>query len=177
MSAAVMSNFYFPPMNNDGHGHVADSQARVQNWMLAQMAHYPSPSAADQHHYNALYPAVTSAGQPLVDAQDHLQYSSINTPLYPKPESISEQGASSQQINSLAQDLRQHTTLGDQHFAHAAHQVSQHTSHPGSSHLPHIPQGPAQHDTPESSQKPNRLRKACDSCSIRKVKVRHPPPM
>ena len=161
-----MSNFYFPPMEH-GHGHPADSQSRVQNWMLAQMAQYPPPPQADAQHYNALYPAPPGQQQ-LLDGQEQLSFSSINQPLYPKTDAgPSEQGPSNQQIHNLAHDLQQHTSLGDQqrHLAQAAQHIQQqHTPHstPAGSHHP---------SALDQTQKPNRLRKACDSCSIRKVKV------
>lgn len=170
-----MSNYYFPPMDQD-HGQLADSQLRVQTWMLGQMAQYPPPPTEQQHHYPPLYPS-SSGAQQLMDPQQQLQYSSLNNhSLYPKPEesATSEQTASTHQMQHLAQELQQHTTLGDQQHHHLA-QTPQHAHHP-----PHCTPPPGQRPLPplahpshaatESAQK-NRLRKACDSCSIRKVKV------
>ena len=174
MSAAVMSNYYFAPF---GPGHGADSEQRVQNWMLAQMAQYPPPPQPDHHHYNALYPASAGAQQ-MVDPQEPLQYSNLNQPVYAKVESATpDQGnANNHTINHLAQELhqqaafedqqqRQHAQHGGQHPMQQALSQGQPTSTPRSSQPP-TQQGPA-----DQNQKSNRLRKACDSCSIRKVKV------
>ena len=167
MSAAVMPNYYFAPF---GQGPGTDSDARVQNWMLAQMAQYPPPPQPDHHHYNALYPASAGAQQ-LVDPQEPLQYSTLNQPAYAKVESTTpDQGASSNHnINHLAQELHQQAQHGGQ-------QAMQQTFPQGHSQAtPQPSQAPStQQSTSEQNQKANRLRKACDSCSIRKVKV--PPP-
>lgn len=171
MSAAVMSNYYFPPL---GQGHVADSQVRVQNWMLAQMANYPPPPQHDHQHYNALYPASAGAQQ-LLDPHEHLQYSDLNQPIYPKVESAtSEHASSNHQMHHLAHELQQHAALEEQQrqqIQQASQHMQQQNPHgqqPGSSQpsQPTTGQG-----TPDQNQKTNRLRKACDSCSIRKVKV------
>ena len=168
-----MSNYYFAPF---GQGHGTDSDARVQNWMLAQMAQYPPPPQADHHHYNALYPASAGAQQ-LVDPQDQLQYSNLNQPVYPKVDSAGqEQGLPPNQgINHLAQELQPNATFDEQ-------QQRQSLQHGGQQMHPQLAQaqpaatpGPSQASTQQTnsdSQKSNRLRKACDSCSIRKVKVR-----
>lgn len=174
MSAAVMSNFYFPSLDHE-HGQLADSQLRVQNWMLGQMAQYPPPPQAEQH-YPTLYSASAGAQQ-LVDQQQQLQYSSLNQPLYPKTDGSapSEQTNSTHQMHSLAHDLQQHTHLNDQQRhqhpqnpIHLHRQGSLGTPPPGQQALPPLNQ--PQQGTPDAGQK-NRLRKACDSCSIRKVKV------
>jgi hypothetical protein len=168
MSAAVMSNYYFPPL---GHEHVADSQVRVQNWMLAQMAQYPPPPQADHTHYNALYPA-SAAAQQLIDPHDQLQYSDLNQPIYPKVESAASDHASTNtQMLHLAHELRQHAALEGQQL-HQGHQhIAQQHSHGQPSGSSHPSQPTTGQGTPDQNQKANRLRKACDSCSIRKVKV------
>ena len=165
-----MSNYYFQPM---GQNHIADTQARVQNWMLAQMAQYPPPPQPEQQHYNALYP--TSAGaQQLVDPHDQLQYSHLNQPIYPKIESAASEPHSPRQIHNLAQELHHHSTIDDQQRQHVyqANQQIQSNPHGQVSNTAHSSQGPTQNSTSDQNQKTNRLRKACDSCSIRKVKVR-----
>jgi len=170
MSAAVMSNFYFPPGTP---GYATDSQGRVHNWMLAQMAQYPPPPGPEQqHHYNALYPA--PAGSQQLPEHDQLQYSSLNQPVYSKIESVSsEQRSPNHQINHLAHDLQNQAGLQD-------HQQQQHVPIAGLPMQQPLPHGEAstpsqtsmmQRTTSEQNQKSNRLRKACDSCSIRKVKV------
>ena len=143
------------------------SHVRVQNWMLAQMAQYPPPPAPDQQHYNALYP--TSAGaQQLLDPAEELQYSNLNQHIYPKVESTtSDQASSAQQIQNLTHRLQQHAGLEEQQ----RQQVNQAAPHI-QQHSGHGPSQPTTHQgTPEQNSKANRLRKACDSCSIRKVKV------
>ena len=163
-----MSNYYFPPL---GHGHVADSQVRVQNWMLAQMAQYPPPPQADHTHYNALYPASAGAQQ-LVDPHDHLQYNDLTQSIYPKVESAhSDHASSNTQMQHLAHGLQQHVTLEGQQL-HQAHQHINHQHHNGQPSASSQPSQPTTgQGTPDQSHKANRLRKACDSCSIRKVKV------
>lgn len=173
MSAAVMSNFYYQPFT-PGHG--TDSDARVQSWMLAQMAQYPPPPQAEQHqHYNALYPASTGA-QHLVDSQEPLQFSHLNQPVYAKVEAASpDQAASNHNVNHLAQGLHQQAVYEDQqqrhHVQHAAQQHMQQSLQAQPAAVPRPSQAPTQQSGAEQSQKSNRLRKACDSCSIRKVKV------
>ncbi|KAF2173866.1 hypothetical protein M409DRAFT_16136 [Zasmidium cellare ATCC 36951] len=161
-----MSNYY-------------SSQLQVHNWMLAQMSNYPPPPQSDQQqHYNALYPTSAGAQQLLDPVQsEQLQFSSLNQPIYPKVEGAAQghQSPGSQHIQSLAQELQHHAALEEQqrhHIHHAAAQLQQPTpvtSHPTSAggHS----NAPTQTSTPEQQpQKTNRLRKACDSCSIRKVK-------
>lgn len=168
MSAAVMSNFIFPPWD-PGHG--TDSQARVNHWMLAQMAQYPPPPQPDQHHYNALYPASAGAQQ-LVDPHDQLPYSSLNQPVYPKVDATSPDPttAANHNVHHLAHDLHQHGAFDDRQ--QAQHGNQQPLPHGQPVATPRPSQPPSQPGGPDS-QKANRLRKACDSCSIRKVKVCH----
>lgn len=143
--------------------------------MLAQMANYPSASQPEPQQYNAFYPAAPGAQQ-LMESQDQLQYSSINPQLYPKAESApSEQEAGNQHMHHLTSGLHQHTSIAEQqqqHLAHAAQQMQHSTPHGTPAHLPQLMTGSSQPTPDSASQKPNRLRKACDSCSIRKVKVR-----
>lgn len=172
MSAAVMSDYYFPHVV---HGHMANSQMRMQTWVPLHMAHYPPPPGPDQQHYNALYP--TSAGaQQLLEPQDQLQYGNLNQPIYPKAETATpDQAPSQQHIHHLAQELQHHAALEEQQ-----RQQIHHPSQPIPQQVPHVQptttspssQTPTQQGTPDQNQKNNRLRKACDSCSIRKVKVR-----
>lgn len=174
MSAAVMSNYFFQPF---GQGHGTDSDTRVQSWMLAQMAQYPPPPQPDQHHhYNALYPASAGAQQ-MVDPQEPLQYSNLNQPVYTKVEVASPGGHSNNHnINRLAQELHQQAAFEDQQQRqHGQHGAQQHMQQPLQAQpaaTPRPSQTPTQQSAADQSQKSNRLRKACDSCSIRKVKVR-----
>lgn len=166
MSAAVMSNYY-------------SSQLQVHNWMLAQMSsnNYPPPPQADQQHYNALYPTSAGAQQQLLDPaqQDQLQFSNLNQPIYPKVESNGVGHHPHSPSGQHIHDLQHHHVLEEQqrhHIPHAQQQIQQPTpvaSHPASNAAQSMP--PTQTSTPEQPQKTNRLRKACDSCSIRKVKV------
>lgn len=156
------------------------SQQQVHSWMLA-MAQYPPPPTSE-NHYNPIFPtgAATAAAaahhQELLSPvqQDHLQYSNLNTPLYPKAEHGND-GSSSQHMQSIAHELQHHAALEEQqrqHIQHAAQQVQHHgpptTPHGG---VPVSISQAQQQAALEQTQKTNRLRKACDSCSIRKVKV------
>ncbi|KAK5116903.1 hypothetical protein LTR62_006624 [Meristemomyces frigidus] len=148
---------------------------QVQNWMLA-MSNYPPPPPPDQTHYNGLYP--TSAGAQQLLEQEQLQFASLNTPTYPKIESGSPSQASSTQIQGLAHELSQHPGLGDQQRAledqqrlqiqHAAQQLQHQASGPQSS--VGLTQAQLAQQQADQQKASNRLRKACDSCSIRKVK-------
>ncbi|KXL46171.1 MAG: hypothetical protein FE78DRAFT_538929, partial [Acidomyces sp. 'richmondensis'] len=129
-----------------------DSYWQIHNWMLA-MSNYPPPPQPDSHHYNALYPA--SAGSQQFEAvhAEPLSYTPLNHAGYTK--------------------LNQHAPLEEQQrhqMQHAAQLQHPPASHPQQS--PSIsssqPPQPQQHSAEHS--KSNRLRKACDSCSIRKVK-------
>ena len=166
MPAAGMWDYYYPQL---GQRHVTDSQMRVQHWMMAQ---YPPPPQPEQQHYNALYPASAGAQQ-LLDPQDQLQYSNLNQPVYPKVESAtSDQASSGAQIHNLAQELQHHAGLGgpQQHIHQAPQQIQHQSPHGQQPGISHSSQPNTQQGTPDQNQK-NRLRKACDSCSIRKVKV------
>ncbi|EME42376.1 hypothetical protein DOTSEDRAFT_73264 [Dothistroma septosporum NZE10] len=145
--------------------------------MLAQMSTYPPPPDGQQQQYNNLYPAQPGAQQQLLDPaqQEQLQFSNLNQPIYPKVEAQHPgHSPSSQHIQSLAQELQHHAAIDEQqhrHMHHVTHQIQQPTpvtSHPTSAGGLSNP--PTQTSTPEQPQKTNRLRKACDSCSIRKVK-------
>ncbi|KXT02383.1 hypothetical protein AC578_237 [Pseudocercospora eumusae] len=168
MSAAVMSNYY-------------SSQLQVHNWMLAQMSsnnnNYPPPPPEHQH-YNALYATQPGAQQLLDPAQqDQLQFSNLNQPIYPKVETLppsNHHSPAPQHVQTLAQGLHDHSPLDEHqhrqmhHTVHALQQPTPVTSHPTSAAGHSNPA--TQTSTPEQPQKTNRLRKACDSCSIRKVK-------
>ncbi|EMF12415.1 uncharacterized protein SEPMUDRAFT_149101 [Sphaerulina musiva SO2202] len=159
--------------------------------MLAQMNNqnnqnsngYPPPPPPPQQqqqqqdqHYNGLYLPQAGAQQMLDPSQqDQLQFSSLNQPIYPKVETLPGTGhnsPASQHIQSLSHDLQHHPDDQPRHYiSHVSHQLQQPTpvtSHPTSA--AGLSQPPTQTSTPEQPQKTNRLRKACDSCSIRKVK-------
>ena len=167
-----MTDYCFPLLNQ---GHVADSQVGTPVWMFTRRDQYPPPPQPEQQHYNAMYPTSASAQQ-LIDPQDQIHYSNLNQPLYPKVESvISDPASSSLQIQQLAQELQQHAAIDEQQrqVIHQASQpVQQEAPHGQPSGTPHSSQPQTQQGTPEQNQKTNRLRKACDSCSIRRVKVR-----
>ncbi|KAI6795328.1 hypothetical protein KC361_g5045 [Hortaea werneckii] len=167
-AAAVCSPFVdiTNPMSNNSYW-------QIHNWMLA-MSNYPPPPQPDQHHYNALYPASAGAQQ-LLDPvqQEQLQYANLSTPPYPKVESgTPEQNAA--QLRNFTADLEQHAHLEEQQ-RQQIQQAAQHLHHQQST--PHVhasaglaPAHAAQHHGAPEHAKSNRLRKACDSCSIRKVK-------
>ncbi|KAF2720939.1 hypothetical protein K431DRAFT_225232 [Polychaeton citri CBS 116435] len=138
------------------------------------MANYPPPPPTDdQQQYNALYS--TSAGaQSLLSSMQQDQFP-LNQPIYPKVDSDTpSQGHTSNELHNLAQELRNQTAQEEQR---QASQPSQ-QCHPGPqnqqpsfSSLPqHVSPSPQHQHSQRQAQKANRLRKACDSCSIRKVK-------
>ena len=135
---------------------------QVRAWMDAQMSNYPPPPNPDQQHYNPIYP--TSAGaQQLLDSvqQDQLNFAHLSQPSpYPKLETESLDPSAANQIEQRIEQLRQQPIP-----QHPPHQepLQQQQPLPPPQHNLH-PQG-------ETPSKVNRLRKACDSCSIRKVKV------
>ncbi|KAK5135744.1 hypothetical protein LTR08_004730 [Meristemomyces frigidus] len=143
---------------------------QIQNWM-AMSSNYPPPQP-EQLHYNGLYP-MSAGAQQLLDhgQQEHLDYNHLNTHAYPKIES----GSSDQPAVLLhnVTGIDQHAALEEQqrqHIQQAAQQIHQHAAsqvHPSTSFTATNVQH--QHSISEQT-KSNRLRKACDSCSIRKVK-------
>nr|OQO24590.1 hypothetical protein B0A51_09001 [Rachicladosporium sp. CCFEE 5018] len=157
MSAAVMSNYH--------------SQLQLEYWMLAQMAHYPPPPQPDQQHYSPAYPTTTGAQQAVDSAaQSQTHYSDLSQSAYPKVETKSTTAAdASPRLHSLAQEAQQQHSLNEQH--HASQLSEQDHSSTGHA-FQHQSQQPSGGDqaAQEQAQKANRLRKACDSCSIRKVK-------
>lgn len=133
------------------------------------MAQYPPPPSPGQPHYNPVY----------AEAPGHAQASKLHGPQsthhdgehpsspYSKLETS--QDTTSQLQRSLAQELRRHNVEADHMQAHIG----------ASSDVHDMKQSPVFHPamasieaTNDSSRAANRLRKACDSCSIRKVKVR-----
>ncbi len=156
---------------------VSDPSLWVPNWMSA-MANYPPPPPPplpDHQQYNSLYPASVGAHHKVESGQQPpLQYTSLNTPSYPKIESVTPAQRHNAQLQDLAQELSQHAALEDSQ-CHETQQTSQPLQQQG---LPHVqptahagaPQIPEQLSAQEIARS-NRLRKACDSCSVRKVKV------
>jgi len=159
MSTLAMSNYYFVPV---GQGYMADPRYPPQNWM----AQYPPPPQPGHQHYNAVYPTT-----PVV--QDHPHFNVLGQGVYQKVETTqSEPSPADQQIQHFAQQLHQHSALS----AHSNPHIPQHQQNQLSfQQTPYQPtstsQTSSQQGTPDLTQKSNRLRKACDSCSIRKVKV------
>ncbi|KAG9877308.1 hypothetical protein KCV05_g21784, partial [Aureobasidium melanogenum] len=145
-----------------------------------QMSSYPEPDS--QQHYT-LYPA--PGQQQLLDPvqQEQLQFSQLGQlgqAIYPKAEGEVDPNAPNhieQRIEQL-QEQPPHPQPQHQHQHQHQHPLQQHDQHHNQHQQPPLgpppppptaqPQGPqVQGETP---QKANRLRKACDSCSIRKVK-------
>jgi hypothetical protein len=137
---------------------------------------YPPPPQPDGQHYNAAYLGPHGAPH-MLDAthQSQLQYSHLNQPMFPKLDSSpTVQDDPNMHMQNLAQELQNHAALGEQQ----RQQLQQ--THPSQ---PQTPTGTSsgglgatshpqsQPGTPDQAPKTNRLRKACDSCSIRKVKV------
>lgn len=167
MTAAVMSNYYIVPTG--WRPNVADDRVPLQNWMYAPMAHYPPPPPPNQHHYNAMYPAPSDA-QHLLDSHEHLQYSDLS--IYPKVETAANvQSSSAHHAEAIAQQLQQHTAFDDQQLQQPIQQLQQSNLNVQQTTNAQPSQPSSQQGTPDQNSKTNRLRKACDSCSIRKVKV------
>lgn len=130
------------------------------------MSSYPEPD--NQQHYT-LYPP--PGQQPLLDPvqQEQLQFSQLGQAIYPKIEGEIDPNAPNH-IEQRIEQLQQQSPLPQsQHQHQHQHQHQQVPLAPPPPPPTAAPQGPpVQGETP---QKANRLRKACDSCSIRKVKV------
>jgi hypothetical protein len=130
---------------------------------------YPPPPGAEDPHYTPIYPAPPSqpahellgAGPQQQQQQQQQRLQPYPQDLYPKVEGLNDVLQLQQQANhALGTDQR--PQLGTPTGQGAVAGVS-----PLSMHDAHHPQDGA-------SPKTNRLRKACDSCSIRKVKVQPP---
>ena len=140
------------------------------------MSHYGPPPPTNQRQYNALYPATPSVQQaPTPEQQGHLQYSNFGQPIYPKVNpGVPGLEIDRSQMQQLAQDLQQQTVLQEhqrQQMQHVAQTIQPQPMHnPGRTALSPETSHQAQQENLE--QKKDRLQKACDSCSLRKVKVR-----
>lgn len=139
------------------------------------MSNYPPPPPPDQHHYASVYPNAAGAQQ-VVDPmqQGQLQYGNLNQSVYPRVETTpSSTDESSIHIHhTLAQELQRHTEPDD-HTRQRMRQVPLTPEVQQNQQQNYLLQQPPQHieTAAEQAAKANRLRKACDSCSIRKVKV------
>lgn len=126
------------------------------------MSSYPPPPQPDQQHYNPAYPIGAGAQQPLDQVQqDQFNFANLGQPSpYPKAENEAFDQQAAARLEQQIEQLRQQQSIPPHP------QQQEHLT------LQQSPQlnGQQQGDTPS---KANRLRKACDSCSIRKVKVRH----
>jgi hypothetical protein len=120
---------------------------------------YPEPTTGDAH-YTPIYPASPNHNAQLHDGQ--------GPPRAPYP-----QDAPFAKIESLNEVLQAQAL-------HANHALNDHQRGPSQHSLPPLAQQQQQQhhqqqhqpqQQQQQQQKPNRLRKACDSCSIRKVKV------
>jgi hypothetical protein len=110
-------------------------------------SNYPDPPTTNDAHYTPIYPANPNPNAQLHDGQGPPRGPYPQEPPFPKIENL----------NDVLQA----------HALHANHALNDQRG-PGHHALPPLAQ--------PQQQKPNRLRKACDSCSIRKVKVRPPRP-
>jgi hypothetical protein len=112
---------------------------------------YPPPPGSEEPHYTPIYPAPpASTQQTLLDAGPQSQRI-YPQDIYPKIETL----------NDVLQQQAQHAS----HALSGDHGAGAHAQAPGAQQM--------QAGSP-TDQKTNRLRKACDSCSIRKVKVGAP---
>ncbi|KAL2354343.1 hypothetical protein BJ546DRAFT_843711 [Cryomyces antarcticus] len=106
------------------------------------MSHYPPPPQPDQQHYNPLQYAGPPAPQLLAPSQQAQQIPDFH-----------------QQLQQAVYPKPEHTPAEPNHADHVEQRVDQ----------PLLPPAPSSAGQ-DGNQKGNRLRKACDSCSIRKVK-------
>ena len=123
---------------------------------------YPDPPTTSDAHYTPIYPATpnpnATPNAPLHDTQGPPRAPYAQEPPYTKIENL---------------DVLQAHALHANHALNDQRVPAQHA-------LPPLAQPPTlqlqqhqhqQQQQQQQQQKPNRLRKACDSCSIRKVKV------
>lgn len=156
MSAADILSLSFCPVPFSME--TFNSSEQVRAWMLA-MSNYPPPPPPEPQHFNTRYPTY-----------------GLEQPVFPKiePGTSPDQNAGPHSIQALSSELHHralHEEQQRQHLHHAAAQLQQHQA--TSIGQPNINQRAAQRAASEHA-KSNRLRKACDSCSIRKVKVNLP---
>lgn len=129
------------------------------------MAQYPPHPAAEQN-YDTLY-STASGAQQLVDAQGQFQFNAMNQSAYPKVESAPNgQPPSSTTTHTFIHHLPPQNTFDAQQSAQHASQLAIQPQLDDASITTADPQAAL-----DQSQKIVRLRKACDGCSIRKVKV------
>ncbi|KAK5001604.1 hypothetical protein LTR16_006820, partial [Cryomyces antarcticus] len=121
---------------------LSSPEVQQQLWMNAQMSHYPPPPQPDQQHYNPLQYAGPPAPQLLAPSQQAQQIPDFH-----------------QQLQQAVYPKPEHTPAEPNHADHVEQRVDQ----------PLLPPAPSSAGQ-DGNQKGNRLRKACDSCSIRKVK-------
>ncbi|GAB7360961.1 hypothetical protein MBLNU230_g0944t1 [Neophaeotheca triangularis] len=168
---AQMSNYPPPPQPDQQHyaGLYAASAGAQQ--LL-------DPSSQDQLQYSHLaqppYPKIestapsqTSSDRPIQSLAEELQHHAAN-------EEQQRQQQQQQQHQQQQQQQQQHQQHQQHQLQHAPHQP-QHVQQPPMQQPTFNAPGQASPATlpqtlSDSAQKSNRLRKACDSCSIRKVK-------
>lgn len=115
---------------------------------------YPDPPSTSDAHYTPIYPA-----NPPASAGGQLHDSNSGPPRGPYP-----QESAFPKIENLNEVLQAHAL-------HANHALNDQRGPPQQHVLPPLGQPQSQpQQQPQQQPKPNRLRKACDSCSIRKVK-------
>jgi len=145
------------------------------------MSNYPPPPQPDQQHYNPIYASPNGAQQLLEGIQqESVSYGNhLESPApYPKVENEPLDPNTSSQIEQRIEQLNQQHQLEIQEPLHALPQHQHEHEHQlqlQHSHQQLAPSQPQLEGDPQEDQTPNkvnRLRKACDSCSIRKVKVR-----
>lgn len=131
-------------------------------------SNYPPPPNPEQSHYNPIYSTETDGGaEQLLDpaVQDQQLYNQLSQQSsYPKLEGEQQLDPdTSQQIEQRIEQLQHQQPL-------APHGQPQDPQDHEFAPLPQ--QQENEQESGETASKVNRLRKACDSCSIRKVKVR-----
>jgi len=147
------------------------------------MSNYPPPPQPDQQHYNPIY-ATPDGAQQLLEGiqQEPVNYGNhLDSPApYPKVENEPLDPNTSSQIEQRIEQLNQQHQLETQgplqplpqHEHQHQHQHEHQHQHPHQQLAPLQPQLEGDDQQDQTPNKVNRLRKACDSCSIRKVKVR-----
>lgn len=127
---------------------------------------YPPPPGSEEPHYTPIYPQPPPSSSALLDAGPHQQLAHQQHPPPPRPTPYPQDIFP--KIESLSDVLQQqanHALGADQR------PLGTPTTQPGpvSPHSIHFPPI-LNHRQDSAGPKTNRLRKACDSCSIRKVK-------
>lgn len=171
-----MSTYFGMPFRQS---YGANTQVPLQAWLAHQMAQYPPVPPAEQQQFNNGFYSDGEAGQQAFAHQEQLQYGALNqaVTVYPKVESVAAGHVPTDSVHAYPHEPQAFQGQLRQHLQFIAPQDR--LQQPARIQTPperqidvaQSFQSEAQPPTPDKTQKINRLRKACDSCSIRKVKV------